>query len=124
MMSHVTLMLAPGGAHPEGCSKRGYRVVAPLGDGGCLDPVLWQRERYRCRVWRFWVGEPTRTGRLVYEAGAMPMWLIVYDECTSGGATRYRLGAHLLVPGANVAIHDSEEGGMRTFRVAFVQPGP
>jgi hypothetical protein len=123
MMCHVTLTLAAGGAHPDGCSERGYRMEAPLGDGGRLDPVLWRLERERCRVWRFWADEPIRTGRLVYEAGAVPMWVIAFDGVTIEREIRHRLGAYLFVLGAPVAIRDSLDGGMRTFVVAEIEPG-
>ena len=126
MIRRVTLTLAQGGAHPGGCGERGYRICAPLRADGCLDPALWQAMRGLCQVERFWTDEATRHGRLVYEARGVtaPMWLIVYDEDAGGSELRHRLGAHVLVMGACVAVRDGMDGTMRTFVVTAVEPGP
>lgn len=120
MLHRVTLMLARCPQHPEGSARRGYEIVAPLGPDGQLDAALWREVRDRCRVRRFWSGEPDGHGRLVHRAGGAggATWLIDYDDrTTEDDEPGYRMGTHAFVEGEYVSIRDAGDGAYHTFKV-------
>lgn len=126
VLQTVTLTLARCREHPNGHPGCGYEIVAPLGTDGRLNAELWRRERNRCRVRRFWVGEPDRSGRLVRRAGGFggATWLIDYDDrTTEDDEPGFRLGGHCLVAGDYVSIRDAEQDLLLTFKVAYVDNG-
>ena len=119
----VTLTLARCPEFPDGSAGRGYEIVAPLGADGRIDAPLWRETRDRCRVRRFWTGEPDRHGRLVHRAGGEggATWLIDYDDRrTDDDETGYRLGSHAFVVGEYVSIREAGCDAYRTFMVAYV----
>jgi hypothetical protein len=122
-LHRVTLTLARCPDHPDGSVGRGYEIVAPLGPDGHLDAALWRETRDRCRVRRFWTGEPDRHGRLVHRAGGEggATWLIDYDDrTTEDDEPGYRLGTHAFVRGEYVSIRESDDARFHTFVVARV----
>ncbi len=122
-LHRVTLTLARCPEHPEGSAGRGYEIVAPLGPDGHLDAELWHEVRDRCRVRRFWTGEPDRRGRLVHRAGGEggATWLIDYEDWTNeDDEPGYRLGTHAFVEGEYVSIREAGDKEYHTFRVARV----
>ncbi len=125
MLSLITLHLARSREHPDGSSRHGYEIVAPLGPDGHLDAALWRAIRDHCRVLRFWTGEPDRYGRLVHRAGGEggATWLIDYDDrTTDDDEPGYRLGTHAFVVGEYVSIREAGDEAYHTFRVAWVTP--
>ncbi|GJD99243.1 hypothetical protein GMJLKIPL_1159 [Methylobacterium isbiliense] len=120
MLHRVTLTLARCPQHPEGSAGRGYEIIAPLGPDGQLDAALWREVRDRCRVRRFWTGEPDCHGRLVHRAGGAggATWLIDYDDrTTEDDEPGYRLGTHAFVEGEYVSIRDAGDEAFHTFKV-------
>ena len=57
-LSIIRLELARDTDFPEGSSLHGYEFVAPLDGEGRIDADGWRAHRKRCRVRRFWEGEP------------------------------------------------------------------
>ena len=124
MLHRVRLELARSRDVPEGSSRHGYEITAPLDATGLLDAHEWRSKRTRCLVRRFWAGEPDRNGRLIHRAGGPggATWLIDYNEdTTEDDETGYRLGAHRFQAGEYVSIKD-EDGELHTFKVAQVRP--
>ena len=121
----VSLTLARSVAFPGGSLGRGYRLVAPLDADGHLDVALWQGQRDRCRVRRFWTGEPDRYGLLVHRTGGYgaATWGIDCDDpAPDGDEAGWHLGTHRLAEGEYVSVRNLEEDVRHTFRVTFVGP--
>lgn len=117
----ITLHLARDRQHPEGSSRHGYDIVAPLGADGRIDPQAWRERREACRVRRFWAGQKDEIGHLVHRAGGVGghTWVIDYDpERSDDDEATCRLGDHLLQVGEYVSIAHEDE--MHTFRVISV----
>ena len=68
-MRRVRLELARDPEHPVGSRSRGYDFIAPLDDKGHIIAEDWKRVRGRCRVKRFWAGEPDQIGHIVRKRG-------------------------------------------------------
>ncbi len=123
MLHRITLHLARSRQFPDGSSRHGYEIVAPLDADGRLDPAEWRSRRRSCRVRRFWAGEPARQGRLFHRPGGAggATWLIDYNDATdTDDEAGYRLGTHRFVPGEYVSVRD-EDGEMHTFRIASIE---
>lgn len=123
MLHHITLHLARSKEFPEGSSRHGYEITAPLDESGHLDQVEWREKRLQCRVRRFWPGEPDRQGVLVHRAGGADgaTWMIDYDlDRATDDEAGYRLGKHRFVPGEYVTIQDEGEK-LHTFQVVAVK---
>jgi hypothetical protein len=123
-MSQITLHLARGKAFPEGSSRHGYEIVAPLDDEGRIDAALWREKRNACVVRRFWGAEPSLRGRLVHRSGGVDgaTWGIDYDARThADDEVGFRLGDHAFTVGEYVSIRDPD-GEMHTFKVAATRP--
>jgi hypothetical protein len=124
MLQRITLHLARMHDFPEGSSACGYEITAPLGADGRLDAIAWCSERERCRVRRFWRGEPDQYGRLLHRRGGAggATWVIDYDrDRDDDDEACHRLGTHVLSIGNYVSIRDAD-GLLKTFRVADLRP--
>jgi hypothetical protein len=124
MLQHITLHLARTRSFPEGSSQHGYEITAPVGPDGRLNLDEWRSERARCRVRRFWRGEPDQYGMLVHRSGGTggATWAIDYDRDRSDDdEAGYRLESHMFRVGEYVSIRDAD-GDLHTFRVAAVHP--
>jgi hypothetical protein len=120
----IRLNLARSKEFPEGSARHGYEFIAPLDHTGHIDSHLWQQERERCRVRRFWNGADEQIGQLVHKPGGVEhaRWVFDYDaERSDDDESGYRLGAHKFAPGEYVSISD-DEGELHTFRVISVEP--
>lgn len=118
-LSRVRLNLARSHEFPNGSATHGYEFVAPLNDDKHIDPVQWKAHRDKCRVRRFWEGEPDDIGHLIHRPGGS--WAFRYDiDGDDDDESGYRFGAHPFVPGEYVSIKD-EDGDMHTFQVVTVE---
>lgn len=118
-MRRVRLELARDHDHPEGSRGRGYDFIAPLDNHGHIVEADWRKQRLRCRVKRFWAGEPDQVGHIVKKRGGR--WAFHYDihgdpESDESG---YRFGEHAFKPGEYVSILE-HDGVLRTFKVMSV----
>ena len=85
LLKRITLRMARTPEFPEGSPNHGYEIVAPLDGDGHLDKDAWHSLRGRCRVRRFWAGEPDRLGHLLHRAGGSDgaTWTIDYDDISA-----------------------------------------
>jgi hypothetical protein len=124
MLQRITLHLARNHDFPDGSSRHGYEVTAPLDTDGRLDSIEWCSKRAQCRVLRFWRGEPDQHGLLVHRPGGAggATWMIDYDEDRADDdEAGYRLGTHSFKVGDYVSIRDAD-GNLNTFKVTEVRP--
>jgi len=120
----IRLDLARSKDFPNGSTRHGYEIVAPLDRAGHIDPIAWKDHRARCRVKRIWDGEETDAGLLVHKPGGAEhaRWIFDYDpEEQSDDEAGYRLGSHIFAPGEYVSIRGAD-GNMHTFVVVSVTP--
>jgi hypothetical protein len=120
-LSKIRLELARDHDFPDGSRDRGYEFTAPLADDGRISQTSWKDLRGRCRVRRFWSGEPDEVGHLIRKPGGS--WAFHYDllgdpEDDEAG---YRFGDHRFIPGEYVSIKEHDDV-LRTFKVIMVQP--
>lgn len=80
-LKRIRLELARDHDFPNGSRERGYEFVAPLNDDGLLNAADWKKQRERCRVKRFWPGEPSELGHLVHKPGGA--WAFDYNPDTT-----------------------------------------
>ena len=123
-LNRVHLELARSPEHPQGSRQHGYDLVAPLDDDGHLQVEAWRRERERCRVRRFWAGEPDENGLLVHKRGGVggATWAFDYDPNSSDDdEPAFKLDRHRIVPGEYISVTE-HDGVRRTFRVVRVRP--
>jgi hypothetical protein len=125
LLQRITLQLARTPEFPAGSPSHGYEIVAPLDRDGHLDKDAWHKSRGRCRVRRFWAGEPDRLGHLLHRAGGSggATWTIDYDDisATDTEDQGYHLGTHRFVEGDYVSIRAHGREPM-PFRVAALDP--
>ena len=120
-LSLVRLELARDPEFPEGSGLRGYECVLPLTGDGHIDAEEWRAQRERCRVHRFWEGEPDERGHLVHKRGGT--WAFHYDvegdpdEDEPG----FKFDQHVFKQGEYVSLRE-QDGSLRTFRVVSVKP--
>jgi hypothetical protein len=117
-LSSIRLELARDHEFPEGSKSRGYDFIAPLDPYGHLDQDAWKKARERCRVKRFWHGQPDEIGHLIHKRGGV--WAFDYDpKCDTDDEAGFKLDRHIFKPGEYVSFRE-HDGAMRTFRVASV----
>ena len=124
MLYHLTLHLARSKSYPEGSSKFGYEITAPLDASGMLDAAEWKEKRALCRVRRFWGGETDRHGYLIHRPGGSggATWAIDYDPKRAiDDEAGYRLNKHRFAVGEYVSIQDEDEE-LHTFQVVEARP--
>ena len=122
-LSHVRLELARDHDFPEGSRARGYEFIAPLGSDGRIEATEWKSNRDRCRMRRFWNGDPDEIGHLIRKPGGS--WAFHYDLLgdPEDEETGYRFGDHKFLAGDYVSIKEHDDV-LRTFKVVAVQPVP
>lgn len=114
----IRLELAREPRHPEGDSRIGYSIIAPLDGEGRLDAETWRDFKEQCRVVRFHAAADKEEGYLRRRPGGS--WAFHY-EFENGGEDddpAYRLGDHRFLYGEYVTIEEDE--GAHTYRVAKV----
>ncbi len=117
-LKRIRLELARDHDFPNGSHERGYDFAAPLDDDGHLVAAEWKKTRERCRVKRFWPGEPSPIGHLVHKPGGA--WAFDYDPATdTDDETGFKLSSHKFAPGEYVSFKE-HDGKLRTFIVAAV----
>jgi len=114
----IRLELARNPQHPEGSNAYGYQFVAPLRPDGHIDADLWHKEKARCRVHRFWRGEPDKEGRLIHTK--RKTWAFSYQEGDEDDEDFFKLDQHVFVVGEYVTIREPD-GSAPTFRVVTVR---
>lgn len=121
MTSRIRLELARTKDHPDGDSRHGYELVAPLDAEGHLDVEAWRHSRAACTVHRFAPGTDDETGRLVHTRGAR--WAFSYRPGDDDDEPVYRLADHRFRVGDYVSITE-HDGVTRPFRVVSIRPAP
>jgi|SRR5581483_5271784 len=119
----IRLELARSKEFPNGSQRHGYEFVAPLDRHAHIDATLWNEDRERCRVHRFW-GDEDEVGQLLHKPGGSEHahWVFDYDRSTEyDDETGYRFGAHSFQNGEYVSISDPNSVS-HTFRVVSVTP--
>jgi len=114
----VRLELARNQDFPDGSSRHGYELQAPLQADGHLDEAAWRslRSSQPSVVRRFWAGEDDRHGELIRTRHG---WAISYAPGEDDDEAVFRLDRHLFKPGEYVTVTEPA-GAVHTFRVASV----
>lgn len=120
-LSKIRIEMACSAEFPDGSAAHGYEFVAPLDSADHIDAEAWHQLRAKCRVKRFWQGEPDELGHLVRKPGGS--WAFHYDihgdeNDDEGG---YRLGNHIIRSGDYISIREHDEE-MHTFKIVSVTP--
>ncbi len=122
-LSIIRLELARDAEHPSGSAGHGYEFVAPLDAEGHIDAEARRRVRGRCRVRRFWEGDPDEMGHLVHRRGGS--WAFHYDVAGDPDEDEpgYKFDAHAFKQGEYVSLREVD-GELMTFQVTSVRPAP
>ena len=119
MLQRVRLELARCHDFPNGSHAHGYDFIVPIDQNGHIDLDAWRLVRERCRVRRFWEGDPDEVGHVVHKRGGA--WAFHYD--IRGDAAHdepgYHFETHKLMPGEYVSIKE-QDGVLRAFFVKSV----
>jgi hypothetical protein len=121
MTSKIRLELARTKDRPEGDTRHGYELVAPLDPEGHLDVDAWRHQRAACSVHRFAPGAEDEFGRLVHTRGQR--WAFSYRPGDDDDEAVFRLADHRFRVGDYVSITE-HDGVTRPFRVVSVRPLP
>ena len=117
-LKRIRLELARDHAFPNGSAERGYDFIAPLDNDGHLVAAEWREARDRCRVRRFWAGEPDEIGRLVHKRNHA--WVFDYNpKSDADDEAGFKFDQHRFVPGEYVSITE-HDGVRRTFHIRAV----
>ncbi|NOU07856.1 MAG: hypothetical protein HOO99_16910 [Hyphomicrobiaceae bacterium] len=122
MLMRIRLELARDQDFPNGSKLHGYDFAAPLNADGHLDLAEWKTTRERCRVKRFWAGEPDLIGHLVHKSGGQSgRWVFDYNaKDDSDDEPGFKFDKHTFAAGEYVSVQE-HDGQQRTFRVASVR---
>ncbi len=120
-LSKIRIEMARSPEFPDGSAAHGYEFVAPLNSADHIDAEAWHQLRAKCRVKRFWQGEPYELGHLVRKPGGS--WAFHYDVHgdENDDETGYRLGNHIIRSGDYISIREHDEE-MHTFKIVSVTP--
>ena len=117
----IILHLAREPAFPDGSSRHGYAIEAPLDSEGHLNAEAWRASGRKCPVNRFWGAEPSSAGWLEHRRGGAggASWIIDYDRASSDDdEAGYRLDHHAFRVGEYVTI--AGNAGSHTFLVVEI----
>ncbi|MGE0716559.1 MAG: hypothetical protein AB7P02_14050 [Alphaproteobacteria bacterium] len=121
MLHRIRLELARTRDFPDGSTRHGYELVAPLTADGHLDEEAWKKVRQVCTVHRFWAGEGDATGQLVRTRRGR--WSLSYEAGEDDDEPIHRLEDHRFAEGEYVSIRE-HDGEVRPFKVVHVRPAP
>lgn len=117
-LKRIRMVLARDHDFPNGSTEHGYEFAAPLDGDGHLDAAEWRKTRERCRVKRFWAGQPNEIGLLVHKRGGG--WAFDYNpKSDTDDEPGFKFDSHRFVPGEYVSVTE-HDGVQRTFRVVGV----
>lgn len=122
-LKRIRLTLARSKNVPEGSTRYGYELIAPLDHDSHLDVEAWKRQRADCTVRHFAEGKDDVFGMLVHKAGGAEhgRWVLDYDTArTSDDEAGYLFGSHVFAPGEYVSIRNADDQ-VQTFKIASVE---
>jgi hypothetical protein len=117
MLKTVRLELARNPSYPEGSSRHGYDIVAPLDPDGHIDAAEWHQNRRACHVRRFWDGQADEHGELIHGRRG---WAISYVPGESDDERIFRLDRHVFRVGEYVSVTEPNDVTY-TFKVVSVK---
>ncbi|MDJ0921962.1 MAG: hypothetical protein QNI84_12615 [Henriciella sp.] len=119
-LTRIILRLARNPGYPDGDSRQGYVVVAPLTPEGLIDLEAWREHRKLCTVDRFHPDPDEKADGLLTHNGSH--WRFHYDEDHEGpDEGGYHLGDHVFRPGEYVTIRSHGEDPL-TYMVSATDP--
>lgn len=124
MLQRISLHMGRTASQPDGDSRDGYEITAPLDADGRLVAEEWHGVRDKCRVRRFRPGEPDRHGWLLHRAGGEggATWGIDYDDAASDDdEVGYKLDKHRFTIGEYISIRE-QEGDFKPYRIVAIHP--
>ena len=122
-MKKIRLEMARNEGFPNGSSRHGYEIVAPLDADFHLDHVAWRKNKEACRVVRFWGNEAHQVGHLRHNQGGT--WFFHYDVKGDENADDrgFKFESEPFVQGEYVSILEAD-GDEFTYQVVSVQDVP
>jgi len=118
-LTRIRMELARTVGCPNGSRLHGYEFVAPLTSDGHIDAAAWRSQKEKCRVRRFWKGEPDELGALRHVGHG---WRFDYDRHeTNDDEPFFKLDRHRLMTGAYVSVTE-HDGIQRPFRIVETIP--
>lgn len=114
----IRLELAREPRHPEGDSRIGYSIIAPLDSDGRLDADMWRDFKEACRVVRFHAAKDHEEGYLRRRPGGSWAFHYEFEDGGEDDDPAYRLGDHRFLYGEYVTVEEDE--GAHTYRVVQV----
>ena len=120
-LTRLVMRLArnPDAGFPEGDSRQGYVVIAPLGPDGELLEDEWRRTKDRCTVVRFTPDNFREADGWISRRG--DNWYFRYDEDDEGpDEPIYKLGEHRLRLGEYVTVYEAD-GDNLTYKITETQ---
>ena len=124
ILQRIHLTLARSKEYPEGSSRYGYEIIAPLDYEGYLDADAWKQRRADCTVRHFAEGRDDEFGMLVHKAGGKDhaRWVIDYDtKAVEDDEAGFMFSTHRFVKGEYVSVRGSD-GKTSTFAISAVEP--
>jgi len=119
-MKKIRMELARNEGFPNGSSRHGYELIAPLDDTGHLDHIVWNKLRDKCRVVRFWGTEEHQLGHLTHNQGGT--WAFHYD--IRGDETAddrgFKFHTEAFVPGEYISVLEAD-GDEMIYQVVSVE---
>ncbi|HEY7216804.1 MAG TPA: hypothetical protein VH985_00325 [Candidatus Binatia bacterium] len=122
ILKRIALTLARSKDFPNGSSKIGYDLIAPLDNDGHIDLAAWKKNRAACSLRHFSPAEGDKIGMLVHKAGGAEhgRWVFDYNVAREDDdEAGFMFGHHVFAPGEYVSISDAS-GTMHTFVVKSV----
>ncbi|HEX6980636.1 MAG TPA: hypothetical protein VF342_15205 [Alphaproteobacteria bacterium] len=117
-LKRIRLELARTKDFPEGNSRCGYELVAPLTPDGHLDAKAWGKVRTACTVRRFWEGEDDENGNLIHKSDGR--WVFSYAPGDDDDEPIFRLDRHVFKEGEYISITE-HDGVTRPFRIVSIR---
>lgn len=121
-LTRIRLELGRVEGFPQGSPAHGYEFIAPLTQEGQLDTSAWSKLKDKCRVRRFWGGDPDEVG-LLKRHGKHGWYFDYRGHDQSDDEPFFRLGLHRMVKDAYVSITE-HDGVQRPFKIVLAQPVP
>ena len=119
-MKRIRIELARNEGFPNGSSKHGYEIIAPLDANNHLDHGAWRKLREKCRVVRFWGTEEHQVGHLIHNQGGT--WAFHYDVKGDRNSDDrgYKFHTEPFVNGEYISIHEAD-GDEMIYQVISVE---